>query len=130
MDGSCGHQQFLADKSEAIHPPALEAQEGPALCLLRDLSTTRQENSTFSRVRFQEQEYVYLRASKGPPKSAGFLVEYSEIFLFNLTRIAVLRMTTKDLSGNLQGQNNSVIIFRYYFPFIGVSASTMMVQEH
>lgn len=38
-------------------------------------------------------------------------------------------MITKDLSGICKGQNNSVIIFRYYFPFIRVSASTMMVPR-
>ena len=68
--------------------------------------------------------------SKGHPNLLGSWLNTMKFFLFNLTRIAVLRMITKALSGNLQGQNNSVVILRYYFPFISVSASTMMVQEH
>ena len=68
--------------------------------------------------------------AKGHPNLLGSWLDTMKFFLFNLTRIAVLRMITKALSGNLQGQNNSVIILRYYFPFISVSASTMMVQKH
>ena len=68
--------------------------------------------------------------AKGHPNLLGSWLNTTNFFLFNLTRIAVLRMITKALSGNLQGQNNSVIILRYYFPFISVSASTMMVHKH
>ena len=68
--------------------------------------------------------------SKGHPNLLGSWLNTMKFFLFNLTRIAVLRMITKALSGTLQGQNNSVVILRYYFPFISVSASTMMVQKH
>ena len=68
--------------------------------------------------------------AKGHSNLLGSWLNTTNSFLFNLTRIAVLRMITKALSGNLQGQNNSVIILRYYFPFISVSASTTMVHKH